>query len=40
MTQKTKKIKKIRMINYLNEQTAHQIGAMYLDCGYKVVYIY
>jgi hypothetical protein len=37
MKQKTKKI---RMVNYLNTQTAYQIGAMYKDCGYKVVYIY
>ena len=37
MKQKTKNI---RMVSYLNTQTAYQIDAMYKDCGYKVVYIY
>jgi len=35
-----KKVKKIRMINYLNKQTAFQIGAMWKACGYKVLYIF
>ena len=34
------KVKKIKVANYLTEQTAFQIGAMWRDCGYKVVYIY
>lgn len=33
------KIKKIKMINYLNKQTAIQIGAMWRQLGYKVIYI-
>lgn len=36
----SKKTKKIRMINYLNKQTAFQIGAMWKACGYKVVYVF
>ena len=35
-----KTIKKIRMINYLNKQTAYQIGYMWKYLGYKVVYIF
>jgi hypothetical protein len=31
---------KIRMINYLNKQTAYQIGNMWEYLGYKVVYVY
>ena len=34
------KTKKIRVKKYLNEQAAFQIGNMWRDCGYKVVYIY
>ena len=35
----SKKVKKIRMSNYLNKQTAFQIGAMWRACGYEVVYV-
>ena len=34
------KTKKIRMVNYLNRQTAFQIGAMWRAFGYKVVYVF
>ncbi len=34
------KTKKIRMIKYLNKQTAFQIVAIWRQLGYKVVYIY
>ena len=34
------KTKKIRMVNYLNKQTAFQIGAMWKACGYNVVYVF
>ena len=36
----SKKVKKIRMINYLNKQTAFQIGAMWKAFGYKVLYVF
>lgn len=37
---KANQTKKIRMLNYLNKQTAFQIGAMWKACGYKVVYVF
>lgn len=35
-----KKTKKIKIVNYLNKQTAYQIGSMWRACGYKVVYVF
>jgi len=32
--------KKIRMLKYLDKQTAYQIGVICKDCGYKVVYVF
>lgn len=34
------KIKKIRMLNYLNKQTAFQVGSVWKSLGYKVVYVF
>lgn len=34
------RIKKIIMSNYLNKQTAYQIGSIWEAFGYKIIYVF